>query len=124
MNTRETLKINSKGHLEIGGADCTELVKEFGTPLYVLDESYVREMMGYFVFNGRKNAGLSQRGVADALAGSALMLKLFYPEEPTAVESTEQLAKEAVTQFGQYHKTAAAIFPDIDFGEPPESSDD
>ena len=32
MNERETLKINDKGHLEIGGADCVELAKEFGTP--------------------------------------------------------------------------------------------
>ena len=86
--------------------------------------AYVREMMGYFVFNGRKNAGLSQRGVADALSGSALMLKFFYPDEPTAVESSEQLAKEAVAQFGPYHKTAVAIFPDIDFGTAPESSDE
>ena len=35
MNTRDTLKINEKGHLEIGGADCVELAKHFGTPLYV-----------------------------------------------------------------------------------------
>ena len=45
MNTRETLKINQAGHLEIGGADCTELVKGFGTPLYVFDEKHVRDMM-------------------------------------------------------------------------------
>lgn len=45
MNTRETLKINNKGHLEIGGADCTLLAKQFGTPLYVFDEAYIRRMM-------------------------------------------------------------------------------
>ena len=45
MNTRETLKINEKGHLEIGGADCVELAKQFGTPLYVYDEDYIRSMM-------------------------------------------------------------------------------
>ena len=45
MNARETLKINAKGHLEIGGADCVELAERFGTPLYVFDESYIRKMM-------------------------------------------------------------------------------
>ncbi len=45
MNERETLKINAEGHLEIGGADTAELVQEFGTPLYVFDEAYIRRMM-------------------------------------------------------------------------------
>ena len=45
MNTRSTLNINSKGHLQIGGADCVELAKKFGTPLYVFDEEYIRTMM-------------------------------------------------------------------------------
>ena len=44
MNTRETLKINSAGHLSIGGADTTELAARFGTPLYVMDEQYIRDM--------------------------------------------------------------------------------
>lgn len=48
MNERETLKINSRGHLEIGGADAVDLVKEFGTPLYVFDEAYIRKMMGVY----------------------------------------------------------------------------
>ena len=45
MNARETLKINEKGHLELGGADCVELAKEFGTPVYLFDEAYIRKMM-------------------------------------------------------------------------------
>ncbi|MCD7729666.1 MAG: diaminopimelate decarboxylase [Clostridia bacterium] len=45
MNERDTLKINGRGHLEIGGCDCVELAKEFGTPLYVFDEKYIRDMM-------------------------------------------------------------------------------
>jgi len=48
MNTRETLKINEQGHLEIGGADCVELAEKFGTPLYVFDETYIRKMMQTF----------------------------------------------------------------------------
>ena len=45
MNMRETLKINEKGHLELGGADCVALAKEFGTPVYLFDEAYIRRMM-------------------------------------------------------------------------------
>lgn len=45
MNERETLKINENGHLEIGGADCVALAEQFGTPLYVFDEAYIRKMM-------------------------------------------------------------------------------
>ena len=45
MNERETLKVNEKGHLEIGGADCVDLAKQFGTPVYLFDEAYIRQMM-------------------------------------------------------------------------------
>lgn len=45
MNERDTLKINTAGHLEIGGADCVRLAEEFGTPLYVYDETHIRNMM-------------------------------------------------------------------------------
>ena len=48
MNERETLKINALGHLEIGGADCVDLAKKFGTPLYVFDEAYIRKMMSVY----------------------------------------------------------------------------
>ena len=44
MNQRKTLQVNEKGHLQIGGADTLQLAKEFGTPLYVMDEQYIRDM--------------------------------------------------------------------------------
>lgn len=39
----ESLSKNKKGHLEIGGCDCMDLVNEFQTPLYVLDEGLIRK---------------------------------------------------------------------------------
>ncbi|MDE6105324.1 MAG: diaminopimelate decarboxylase [Clostridia bacterium] len=45
MNERDTLKINKKGHLEIGGMDAVDIANKFGTPVYVFDESYIRNMM-------------------------------------------------------------------------------
>jgi diaminopimelate decarboxylase len=37
-----TCRINSRGHLEIGGCDVVELVRQFGSPLYILDEWTLR----------------------------------------------------------------------------------
>ena len=44
MNQRDTLKTNNCGQLEIGGITCAELVKKYGTPLYVLDQAYIENM--------------------------------------------------------------------------------
>ncbi|OGN92992.1 MAG: diaminopimelate decarboxylase [Chloroflexi bacterium RBG_13_50_10] len=37
-----TAEVNRQGHLVIGGCDVVDLVKEFGTPLYLFDESTLR----------------------------------------------------------------------------------
>jgi diaminopimelate decarboxylase len=37
-----TTKVDSQGHLLIGGCDCVDLCKKFGTPLYVFDENAIR----------------------------------------------------------------------------------
>ncbi len=44
MNTRNTLKVNNYGRLEIGGLDVNDIVKEFGTPLYVMDKKHIKDM--------------------------------------------------------------------------------
>ncbi|WP_442945381.1 diaminopimelate decarboxylase [Oceanirhabdus sp. W0125-5] len=50
------MKINKKGNLEIGGVDSIELVQEYKTPLYVVDEEFVREncreFKENFILNG------------------------------------------------------------------------
>ncbi|MFM7322547.1 MAG: diaminopimelate decarboxylase [Armatimonadota bacterium] len=38
-----TQRVNAAGHLEIGGCDTIALAREFGTPLYVMDEALIRE---------------------------------------------------------------------------------
>ena len=45
MLKHDYMKINSDGHLEIGGCDTTELAATYGTPLYVMDEARIRENM-------------------------------------------------------------------------------
>lgn len=39
----ENLGINEEGHLTIGGIDTISLAKEYGTPLYVMDEDVIRD---------------------------------------------------------------------------------
>ena len=38
-----TMQINAAGHLEIGGCDAVELAKQYGTPLYIMDEALIRQ---------------------------------------------------------------------------------
>lgn len=42
MFVSDNLNVNEKGHLAIGGVDTVELAKQYGTPLYVMDEQVVR----------------------------------------------------------------------------------
>ena len=43
MFRHDNLTVNDKNHLVIGGCDCVDLVNEFGTPLYVMDEDRIRQ---------------------------------------------------------------------------------
>lgn len=43
MFVSKNLGVNEQGHLTIGGIDTVSLAKEYGTPLYVMDEDLIRE---------------------------------------------------------------------------------
>ncbi|MCI6006850.1 diaminopimelate decarboxylase [Oscillospiraceae bacterium LCP25S3_E10] len=49
MFVNDCLNVNEKGHLTIGGCDTLELAKEFGTPLYVMDEDTIRNTCKSYV---------------------------------------------------------------------------
>ncbi len=38
------MKVNESGRLEIGGCDCAALAEKYGTPLYIMDEDYIRSV--------------------------------------------------------------------------------
>ncbi len=38
----ECLRVNGQGHLAVGGADVVALAKQYGTPLYIMDENQIR----------------------------------------------------------------------------------
>ncbi len=54
MFVNDCLNVNEKGHLTIGGCDTIELAKEYGTPLYVLDENVIRETCRSYVNSFKK----------------------------------------------------------------------
>ncbi len=117
MNTRETLKINSAGHLSIGGADTTELAARFGTPLYVMDEQYIRDMCAAYSKAIRTDYGgnglvlyaskafscmaiyriVEQEGIGvDVVSGGELYtaLKAGFPAEKICLHGNNKLATE------------------------------
>ena len=48
MFVSENLSVNAAGNLAIGGVDTVELAKEYGTPLYVMDEQEIRRTLRRF----------------------------------------------------------------------------
>ena len=66
MNLHYGMDINEKGHLTISGCDTVELAKQYGTPLYVIDEDFLRKncrefknaMDKYFVHSLGHGVGL------------------------------------------------------------------
>lgn len=57
MNKRDTLNIDSEGNLSIGGIEVGALAAEYGTPLYVMDKSYIELMCSVFTETLRKEYG-------------------------------------------------------------------
>ena len=43
MLVSKNLAVNEQGHLTAGGIDTVELAKQYGTPLYIMDEGLIRE---------------------------------------------------------------------------------
>ncbi len=65
MRLHGTMRINEKGHLEIGGCDAVDLARVFGTPLYVVDEALFREnCRSYRLAFARGNGGVLYAGKA------------------------------------------------------------
>ena len=102
MNTRDTLKINEKGHLEIGGADCVELAQKFGTPLYALDEAYIRKMMRVYRDTLRKEYGENSLVLYASKAFSCQAIYRIADEENIGVD---------VVSGGELYTALQAGFP-------------
>ncbi|WP_025026150.1 diaminopimelate decarboxylase [Caldalkalibacillus mannanilyticus] len=62
MYLHGTSRINQIGHLEIGGCDTVHLAKEYGTPLFIYDEAYIRQKCHAFV------SAFKQKGIQAQVA--------------------------------------------------------
>lgn len=102
MNTRDTLKINEKGHLELGGADCVELAREFGTPVYLFDEAYIRRMMRVY-----------REAIRKEYDGNGLVLyasKAFSCQAVYRIADEEEIGIDVVSG-GELYTAKQASFP-------------
>ncbi len=72
MRLNGTMRINEKGHLEIGGCDAVQLALEFGTPLYVLDEDCFRQNCRQYYRFFTENYGAQVAYAAKALMNTAV----------------------------------------------------
>lgn len=102
MNERNTLKINEKGHLEIGGCDSIDLAKRFGTPLYVFDEAYIRKMMRTYVASLKDN--YDANGIV-LYASKAFSCKAIY-----RIAQSEGVGVDVVSG-GELYTALSAGFP-------------
>ncbi|MPM60355.1 Diaminopimelate decarboxylase [bioreactor metagenome] len=81
MKLQGTMKVNTAGHLEIGGCDATDLAREFGTPLYVMDETEIRKNCRRYVDSFKKYYPSSEVIYASKVFLTAAMCKLIEEED-------------------------------------------
>lgn len=101
MYLHGTSKINDQGHLEIGGVDATTLVAQYGTPLYVFDESLIRQRCREFV---------------DAFKASGLKFQVAYASKAFCVMAMCRIVEEEgmsldVVSDGELYTALQAGFP-------------
>lgn len=101
MYLHGTSKINAKGHLEIGGVDVTDLAKEYGTPLYIVDEALVRKRANEYI-SAFKESGLKFQVAYASKAFSVMAM--------CAIADQEGLSLDVVSD-GELYTALQAGFP-------------
>ncbi|GIP41717.1 diaminopimelate decarboxylase [Paenibacillus sp. J45TS6] len=101
MYLHGTSKINALGHLEIGGCDTVELKKEYGTPLYIVDEQLIRQRA---------------REYMDAFKASGLTFQVAYASKAFSVKAMCTLVEQEglsldVVSDGELYTAMQAGFP-------------
>ena len=97
----EHLKVNEEGHLEIGGCDTVDLAEQFGTPLYVMDESLIRRICRDY----KDSFAMYYQGKGTPVYAS----KAFCCKEMCRIVKSEGLDLEIVSG-GELHTALAAGF--------------
>ena len=102
MFVSENLNVNELGHLTIGKNDTVELAKEFGTPLYVMDEDLIR-----------KNCRMYKNAMDKYYDGKGLVLyanKAFCSLYTCKIAKEEGLGLDVVSG-GELYTAIKADFP-------------
>ncbi len=93
-----TYRVNSRGHMEVGGCDLRDLARAHGTPLYVYDEDTVRARAAEFV---------RAMGAAGTVLYSA---KAFASPQFLRVVAEEGMGLDVVSA-GELHLALLSGFP-------------
>ncbi len=93
--------INADGHFTVADTDTVALAKEYGTPLYVLDEDKVRSMCRRYL----KSAAENFKSAKILFASKALSFKEIY-----RIAANEGLCADTVSS-GEIYTALAADFP-------------
>lgn len=102
MFVSDCLNVNEKGRLTIGGCDTVELAKEYGTPLYVMDENTIR-----------KNCRLYKQSIDKYYNGYGLPLyasKAMSCKELCRIAASEGMGLDVVSG-GELYTAVQAGFP-------------
>lgn len=102
MFVTSSLGSNEKGHLTVSGVDTVELVKEYGTPLYVMDERTIRGHCRTF-----------QKSIEDNYGGNGLTVyasKAFNCKEMCRIIKDEGLGIDVVSG-GELYTALSVDFP-------------
>ncbi len=102
MFVTSSLGSNEKENLTVGGVDATELVKEYGTPLYVMDERTIRGHCRTF-----------QKSIEDNYGGNGLTVyasKAFNCKEMCRIIKDEGLGIDVVSG-GELYTALSVDFP-------------
>ena len=76
----DTTNTNAAGHLTVGGCDATELVEQYGTPLYVLDEATLRSRCQQFARSFAERYSNSQAVYASKAYINPALARIFAEE--------------------------------------------
>ena len=98
----DNISVNNEGHLCLGGADVVSLAKEYGTPLYLLDENRIRERCR--TYKGALYEAFGENAFA-AYASKAASFKEMY-----RIMVDEKMFADVVS-CGEIYTAAAAGFP-------------
>lgn len=98
----DNISVNSDGHITFAGQDVTRLAKEYGTPLYLMDETRIRHNCRVYLNAMRKNFG---ENFAVLYASKANSFKRIYN-----IIGEEQLYADVVSS-GEIYTALKAGFP-------------